>query len=86
MTGSSSRRHAAAVNGKKIDSRNCSFVRNRDRKMNRGLFPLIPAEIERMAATAVELRRRNSPARGPELGRGVRGKVWDNLGKLRWSL
>ena len=37
-----------------------------------GLVPLIPAGIKKMAATAIELRRANSPARGPELGRGVR--------------
>ena len=66
-----------------IDSlKRCGLKNREEWKTFLGLVPLIPAGIKKMVATAVELRRGNSPARGPELGRGVRGKVLDNLGNL----
>ena len=66
-----------------IDSSKRGGLKNKEEwNIFLGLVPLVPAGIKRMAATAVELRRRISPAKGPELGRGVRGKFLDNLENL----
>ena len=56
-------------------SRRLASKKYTGRKEIRGLVPLVPARIKKMAAATAELRRQNSLARGPELGRGVRETV-----------